>query len=160
MTTDTLPLRRLTDRRPPAVGWLSALLGLLAIGAFQGGLAMVRDPLEPLGMGVDFLERTPVDSYVWPGVFLLSIAAASLLTVAGLLSRWRWHWAGPIERALGYRWPWIGATVIGVVLLGFEMLEVYMVPFHPIMHPLLIASSVAMLLLAAAPSTRAHFRVE
>jgi hypothetical protein len=162
MSTDLDTLSRLhtTARLPRPLVWLAALLGLLAIGAFQGGLTMVRDPLEPLGLQVDFLARTPIDTYFWPGVFLLCISAACLVTVTGLVSRWRWQWAVAIESRVGYRWPWIGAVSIGVTLLVFEMLEVYMVPFHPLMHPLLIAASVAVLLLASVPSTRAHLQAD
>ena len=161
MSTDLDPLPRphATARLPQPLLWLAGLLGLLAVGAFQGGLAMVRDPLEPLGLQVDFLERTPIDTYFWPGVFLLCISAACLITVTGLVSRWRWQWADTIEHRVGYRWPWIGAVSIGATLLVFEMLEVYLVPFHPLMHPLLIAASVAVLLLAATLATRAHFSV-
>lgn len=157
---DTRPRLVTTARLPRPAIWLAGLLGLLAIGAFQGGWAMVRDPYEPLGMTVAFLERTPIDTYFWPGVFLLCIGAASVLTMVGMVSRWRWQWASAIERWIGYRWPWIGAVSIGTILLIFEMLEVYIVPFHPVMHPLLIAASVTVLLLAVAPSTRAHLRAD
>ena len=159
MELDTLPRSHSPATRPGSLLWLARLLGLLAVGAFQGGWAMVRDPYEPLGMTIAFLERTPIDTYFWPGVFLLCIGAASLLTVAGLVTRWLWPWANGIERRIGYRWPWIGAVSIGSTLLVFEMLEVYMVPFHPVMHPLLIASSVAVLLLAITPATRRRFSV-
>lgn len=64
---------------------------------------MVRDPIAPLGLQVGFLERTPIDTYFSPGVFLLSISAACRLAVAGLVSRWRWHWAAAIEPKVGYR---------------------------------------------------------
>jgi hypothetical protein len=117
---------------------------------------MVVDPLEPLGMHAELLDRTPIDTYFWPGVFLLAIASASALTLPGLLFGWQWSWAAGIERWVGYRWPWIGAVSIGSILLVFEMLEVYLFPFHPIMHPLLITISVLLLGLSFAPSTKAH----
>lgn len=143
-----------TDRRPAAIVALTGLLGLLTIGALQGGIAMVVDPTEPLGMTVEYLDKTPIDDYLLPGLFLLGIAAASIITVAGLLFGWRWHWASPIESRIGYRWPWLGAVSIGGVLLVFEVIELFMVPFHPVMHPLLIAGSLAILILALTPSAR------
>jgi hypothetical protein len=109
---------------------------------------MISDPLTPLGMPTSYLERTPIDTYFWPGAFLLAIAVASILTIAGLLLGWRWQWAGSIERAIGFRWPWIGAVATGTILLLFEIIELFMVPFHPVMHPLLIAGSVAIISLA------------
>jgi len=134
------------------------LLGLLAIGALQGGIAMVVNPYTPLGMSAEFLDGAPVDTYFWPGVFLLGIAAASLLTLAGLVTGWRWRWAASIETAVGYRWPWLGTVAVGGVLLAFEIAEVFLIPFHPVMHPLLIAGSAGLIALALTPSARAHQR--
>jgi hypothetical protein len=135
------PIKTKAHRRPAAVTGLAAMFAFLTIGAIQGGLAMITDPLTPLGMPVSFLERTPIDTYFWPGVFLLAIAATSLLTIAGLLLRPQWRWASSIEKAIGYRWPWLGAIATGFVLLAFEIIELFMVPFHPVMQPLLIAGS-------------------
>jgi hypothetical protein len=137
---------------------LVALLVLLAVGAVQGGVAMVADPLAPLGMPTSYLDRTPVDTYFWPGVFFLAIAAASLLTIAGLLG-WRWQWATSIEQAIGYRWPWLGALSTGIVVLVFEIIELFLIPFHPVMHPLLIAMSASIIWLTLTPSVRSHWRV-
>jgi hypothetical protein len=142
------------------VAGLVGLLALLVVGAVQGGIAMIRDPLQPLGMPTSFLDGTPIDTYFWPGVFLLAIAAASLVTILGLMLGWRWQWAAGIEGAVGYRWPWLGALATGTVLLVFEIIELFMVPFHPVMHPLLIAGSLAIVWLTVTPSTRAHLRVE
>jgi hypothetical protein len=146
-----------TDRRrPPAIIGLAALLGVLVIGALQGGIAMVTDPLQPLGMPVSYLDGMPVTDYFWPGVFLLSIAAASLLTIPGLIFLWEWKWASGIEKSIGHRWPWLGALSIGGVLLVFEVIELFVVPIHPVMHPLLIAGSLAILWLASTPSARGY----
>jgi hypothetical protein len=147
-----------SHRLPATVIGLVGLFAVLGVGAVQGGIAMVTDPLTPLGMTTSFLERTPIDTYFWPGIFLLSIAAAALLTIVGLLFGWRWHWAGAIERSIGFRWPWIGAVATGTILLLFEIIELFMVPFHPVMHPLLIAGSVAIISLAMTSSARSHLR--
>jgi hypothetical protein len=128
------------------------------IGAVQGGLAMVTNPVSPLGMSPDFLEKAPVTDYFWPGMFLLGIAAASLITVPGLLLSWEWRWATKIEAAVGHRWPWLASVLIGSVLLIFEVIELFMVPFHPVMHPLLIAGSLAILGLPFLPTARSFLR--
>ncbi|HEX2421343.1 MAG TPA: hypothetical protein VHL55_07065, partial [Acidimicrobiia bacterium] len=141
---------------PASVLALALLLFLLVVGAVQGGLAMVTNPIDPLGMSLDFLADSPVDDYFWPGMFLLGIAAASAVTLVGLIFPWRWAWARGIEAAFGYRWPWIGAMATGVVLLAFEVIELFLVPFHPLMHPLLIGGSVVIVALALTPSARRH----
>jgi hypothetical protein len=144
--------------RPATIKWLAALLGLLTVGALQGGIAMVVDPLEPLGMPVSYLDGTPIDDYVLPGLFLLGIAAACLITIAGLLFRWDWKWAAPIEKRMGHRWPWLAALATGGVLLIFEIIELFLVPFHPVMHPLLIVGSLAIIALVLTPSAGAYLK--
>ncbi len=161
--TATSPVR--TEKRvfhwpPGPVTALGSLLILLTVGAVQGGLAMVTDPVEPLGMSLDFLEGTPVRDYFWPGMFLLGIAVASTITVVGLFFRWEWPWASRIEDAIGFRWPWIGAMAIGIVLLVFEIVELFVVPFHPVMHPLLIAVSLAILILTTTRPARRYLSVD
>lgn len=110
-------------------------------------------------MSTDLLEGTPVGTFFWPGVCLLAIAVASLLAVVGLLLRWPWRWALPLERSAGFRWPWIATVLTATVVLAFEILGLYLIPFHPVMHPLLLAGSTGILALAAMPAARHHFRV-
>lgn len=159
MTVDDRPRIVTSQHMPGLVKVSEVILGVLALGALQGGVAMVIDPLQPLGMSTDFLEGTPVSTYFWPGIFLLAIAAASTLNAIGLHSGWRWRWAESIERTVGLRWPWIGLVATATVLLAFEVVELFVIPFHPIMHPLLIAISVTLLWLAMTPSVKGCLRV-
>lgn len=160
-TTSPVQAGKREYRWPPGtVGALGVVLALLVVGAIQGGWAMVTNPVDPLGMSLELLEDAPVDDYFWPGLFLLGIALASSVTVVGLFVKWVWPWVSPIEEAVGYRWPWIGAIAVGVVLLAFEIIELFMVPFHPVMHPLLIAVSLAIVLLASTRSARTHLSVD
>ena len=147
-------------RLPVSIVVLSVLLGILVIGTFAAARAMIANPLEPLGMTTEWLEKSPVDTYFWPGMFFLGMTLAALLTVAGLVFRWPWKWAQGIESRIGYRWPWLGTVSIGVVLLLFEIIELVLVPFHPVMHPLLIAGSLAIIWLPFTQSARQHLQVE
>jgi hypothetical protein len=47
-------------------------------------------------------------------------------------------------------------VAIGGVLLVFELIELFLIPFHPIMHPLLIAVSLAIIGLALTTSSQRH----
>lgn len=146
-------------RLPVSIVALSALLGILAIGTFAAARAMIANPLEPFGMTTEWLEKSPVETYFWPGMFFLGMTLASVLTLAGLLFRWQWKWAEGIESRVGYRWPWLGAVSIGVVLLVFEIIALFLVPFHPVMHPLLIAGSLAIAELPFTRSAGQHLKV-
>ena len=147
-------------RLPVSIVVLSVLLGILVLGTFAAAREMITNPLEPFGMTTEWLEKSPVDTYFWPGMFFLGMTLASVVTLAGLLFRWPWKWAQGIESRIGYRWPWLGAVSIGVVLLLFELIELVLVPFHPVMHPLLIAGSLAIIWLPFTHSARQYFKVQ
>jgi hypothetical protein len=155
-TSSTRERKREFHWPPGPITALAVLLLLLVVGAMQGGLAMVTNPIDPLGMSPDFLQHAPVDDYFWPGMFLLGIAVASGVTAVGLIFGWNWAWASNIESAVGFRWPWIGAMSIGIVLLTFEVIELFLVPFHPVMHPLLVVWSLAIVILDSTPPARRY----
>ena len=146
-------------RLPVSLMVLSVLLGILVVGTLAAAWAMITNPLAPLGMTTEWLDNAPVDTYFWPGMFFAGMTLASLLTLAGLVFRWPWKWAQAIEFRIGYRWPWLGTVAIGVVLLAFEIIELFLVPFHPVMHPLLIAWSLAIIGLPFTRSARQHLEV-
>ncbi len=146
-------------RVPVSIVVLSVLLGFLVVGTFTAARAMITNPLEPLGMTTEWLETAPVDTYFWPGMFFLGMTLAALLTLAGLVFHWPWKWAQGIESRIGYRWPWLGAVLTGAVMLLFEIIELFLVPLHPVMHPLLIAWSLAIIWLPFTRSARQYLRV-
>jgi hypothetical protein len=49
---------------------------------------------------------------------------------------------------------------VGIVLLAFEIAELFLVPFHPVMHPLLIAGSLAIVILTSTRSARQYLSVD
>ncbi|HEX2421156.1 MAG TPA: hypothetical protein VHL55_06130 [Acidimicrobiia bacterium] len=145
---------------PVSLVMLTVLLGVLVIGTIAAAWAMITDPLEPLGMTTEWLENAPVDTYFWPGMFFVGVTLASLLTLAGLVLDWPWRWARGVESRIGYRWPWVAAVATGVVLLIFEIIELFLVPFHPVMHPLLIAVSLLIIGLPFTGSARQRLEVQ
>lgn len=67
---------------------------------------------------------------------------------------------GESDRArIGCRWPWLGAIATGTVLLAFEIIELFMVPFHLLMHPLLIAVAFVLIVLPLTPPARRQLAV-
>ena len=146
-------------RKPATILVLSVMLGILVVGAFEAARAMITEPLAPFGMSTEWLVRVPVDTYFWPGMFFVGMTLASVVTVVGLVFRWEWDWASGIESRIGYRWPWLGALSIGVVLLAFEIIELFVVPFHPVMHPVLITWALAIIWLPLTRSGREHLRL-
>ncbi len=72
--------------RPRALWLLVALLGLLVVTGFDGGLSFVTDPTgASLGAKLSWLDRSPVSDFLLPGLFLLvTYGIGGLALIAGL----------------------------------------------------------------------------
>ena len=63
------------------------------MGAIGGGIGLVADPTNNIGMPVSQLEGTPFNDYLIPGLILLIVVGLfSLLVFVGLLLRWKAAW--------------------------------------------------------------------
>lgn len=62
----------------------------VGIGGIFGGVEMIRDPLNPLGMTTELIAGSPFDTYTWPGILLLALfGVAPCVLAVGLLVRRR-----------------------------------------------------------------------
>lgn len=143
-------------RPPVSVIALTVQLVLVAAGALQGGIAMVTDPESPMGISLEHLAATPFDDYFWPGMFLLGVALAAVITIPGLLLEWKWDWAWRIESAIGYEWPWVSVMAIGILLFSFELIGLVFGQLPFVVHMLLLALSLNMIGLALTDSARKY----
>src|SRR4051794_23630499 len=67
---------------------LAGLESFVGFGAVYGGVAMLRDPLHPMGATTDLIQGSPFRTYTWPGVLLLVLVGiAPLVLTVGLLTR-------------------------------------------------------------------------
>jgi hypothetical protein len=117
---DTRPVR-LTRTAVTAIG----LMLILALGAYQGGWAMLTagPGQAPLGMPLSWLQGSPFTSYFIPGLLLFSVfCLGSLVAVAAALLR---HWLAPhLAMAIGVgQMIWIVTEVVLTRQAGFFFLQ-------------------------------------
>lgn len=148
-----------SSRRPRLLWPLLGLLGVLSLGGFVGGLSFVRDRTgAELGASLTWLQKTPVEDFFLPGLFLLGVyGIGSLLLMAGL--PWRWS-PGPFRRmdaGLGHHWSWVGAIVQAVVLVVWILFEFVVLPDQMPLQPILIGVGVLMIALSLSPSLRGFY---
>jgi hypothetical protein len=77
-----------TRKRPAAVWALLGLLALQALGAIAGGIGLVEEPVENIGMPLSMLEGSPFSDYLVPGLILLVVVGLPPL-VAAVGIAWR-----------------------------------------------------------------------
>jgi len=107
---------RKTTKRPATVIAQLVLTALQAAGAIGGGIGLVADPVNNIGMSVSLLEGTPFKDYLLPGLILLVVVGLfSLVVFVGLLLRWRAAWWLSLASG-GGQVIWI---ITEAVLLGY-----------------------------------------
>jgi hypothetical protein len=122
--------RMRASKRPRLLWPLLGLLALLSGGGFMGGLSFVRDRTgADLGANLSWLQKTPVDDFFLPGLFLPGVyGIGSLLLMGGLA--WRWS-PGPARRVnagFGHHWAWTGAIGQGAALVTWILYEFVVLP--------------------------------
>jgi hypothetical protein len=81
------------NRMPGTVLALLILTAIQAVGAIGGGIGLVRDPRNNIGLPTSLLEGTPFKDYLIPGLILLIVVGLfALLVLAGLLRHWKPAW--------------------------------------------------------------------
>lgn len=109
-------MRTFINGRSGTVWALMALLGIQALGAIAGGVGLVQDPVNNIGMPLSMLEGSPFDDYLAPGlILLLVVGLPPLAAVYGLARRQEWGWWLAIVAGAGLV-IWI---VTEVALLGY-----------------------------------------
>jgi len=127
--------------RPLAVWGLLAVLASLAVRALAGGTALVVDPSGGLvGAPSAPLAATPFESFLAPGLLLLTALGAAPLAVAVLVSRHHRH-------------GWVAAAAVGVALAVWVGVEVAVGLDRPTVA-LNLGTAAALVALALHPAVR------
>ncbi len=104
------------SKRPATVWALMVLLGIQSLGAIAGGVGLVQDPIENIGMPLSMLEGSPFSDYLIPGLILLIVVGLlPLFALVALMSGRKWGWWLAAAAGAGLV-IWI---LTEVVLLGY-----------------------------------------
>ena len=146
--------------RPAALFPLLILVGVLSIAGFFGGWSLISDPTgRSMDADLAWLEGTPVDDFLLPGLFLfLGYGVFGVIVIAGL---WTRRSLGPLrslDRRTGHHWSWWGAVAIGTVLVGWIIYELFVIPDVIWLQPALAGMGLAIICSAMLPSVRSYAR--
>jgi hypothetical protein len=126
------PVVTTPKRRPAAVKVLIALLGFLGLEGLAGGVGLAADPSGGVfGYPVSWLERTPFNDFLIPGLLLgLLLGVAPLVAGYGLLRRPVWRWTDVWNGWTGRHWAWTSSIIVGCGLVAWIIVQVLVVPDH------------------------------
>jgi hypothetical protein len=154
MTTTVHPV--VATHRPASVIASVVLLGVLAVTAIAGGIALAANtgaaPAE------EWLEDIPlIDSWLIPGLVLaIGFGIGSAITAYGIVRRPRWTWLGWLERLTAHHWSWPATGLIGLGHIVWIGLELVYLPELSVLQAFYGALGVALLLLPFAAGMRSY----
>lgn len=136
--------------RPVSLYVLMAALLIQGISGIAGGYGLVDDPTgDELGIPVTWLQGSPFNDYLVPGLILLFVLGLLPLVVAHGL------WVGG-------RWAWPAALAVGSALIGWITIQILIIGYQA-QPPLQLSYGllgIAIVVLALLPSVRARKHVQ
>ena len=127
---------------------LIILMLFQGISGLIGGVALVIDPSgELLQMPLSMLEGSPFDTFLIPGIILLTILGIfPMCVVYGLWVR--------------LNWAWMGSLLVSAALIIWIGVEIWMVGYHtePPLQLIYGLLGLILLVLVLMPSVRNQFK--
>jgi hypothetical protein len=146
------------EDRPHALWPLLAMMGILSIGGFIGGISFVADPTgDGIGAHLSWLDQTPVSDFLLPGLFLLVVyGLVPLLLMCGLVWRFSPGFLRRVNGRIGYQWSWAGTIAVGSVLMIWIVYELTVLPERMVLQPILLAVGALMVAIPLLPPIRRY----
>lgn len=138
--------------------WLIMLFQSLS-GLF-GGFNLITDPSGgSLQMPLTFLEGTPFDSFLIPGIILfLLLGLLPGITFIGLLTRKSWRWAESLNIYRNRHWSWTFSVYAGIMLILWIDFQVMLIGYGHFIQTLYALVGAAILIFTLVPGTMRYYR--
>ena len=146
-------------KKPFSLWILVFFMIFLAIGGAVGAYHFISDPSgTSIGMAKE-LALLPVQNYTLPGIFLLVVMTLTpLFLTVGLLARPKISLLHDLFRFAPYHWSWTGTVVLGIILMGWLLVEAYFIGVIAPIQYVTALNGVLILALPFIPSIRKYYQ--
>ncbi|MFX0556744.1 hypothetical protein ACOCEA_08095 [Maribacter sp. CXY002] len=139
------------------------VLGFLALGAVGGGIVLIISPTgEMIGLPLSEFKTVPFDSFLVPGIILLSILGVlpSLLIIA-LLKKPKSKIADQINIFNDMHWSWTFSIYVAFCLIGWIQIQlIFLQGGIHWLHTFYMFYAVVIIIIALLPQIRSLYRKE
>ncbi|KAA5539952.1 hypothetical protein [Adhaeribacter rhizoryzae] len=144
--------------RPAELYILYFLLLMLSLNALVGGGALILDPQGSLmDLNPDWLQNTPFNSYLVPGLLLFTfIGLLPLFALISLLFRPNWHWANVLNIFADKYWGWTYSLFTGIILITWIIVQ-EMLTHYFLLHTVFIIMGILIILLTLLPRVQKYY---
>lgn len=146
-------------KKPFSLWILVFFMIFLAIGGAVGAYHFISDPSgTSIGMAKE-LALLPVTNYTLPGIFLLVVMTLTpLFLTVGLIAKPKISLLHDLFRFAPYHWSWTGTVVLGIILMGWLLVEAYFIGVIAPIQYVTALNGVLILALPFIPSIRKYYQ--
>jgi hypothetical protein len=149
--------------RPSSVYLLITLLVFLGLNGLAGGVGLMSDPSgQAIGFPQWWLDNTPFNTYLIPGIILFTVLGVFLIVVGFLLFfKPDWSVVRGLEHRTHKHWSWLASMTVGIATVIWIVVQFLMLGArHPIqigLEIIIITLGVLILSVSLFPSVRRHY---
>ncbi|MBK6565913.1 MAG: hypothetical protein IPG18_12105 [Saprospiraceae bacterium] len=135
------------------------LLGFLSIGAFFGGILFMLEPDGSLmGMTVNFLENSPFNNFLIPGIILLLVFGVfPVYNIYSMIKKQNNPFMQKLNVMYDYHFSWTFTVYIGIGLIIWINVESYLIQTVELIQLFYAMYGVLIICIALLPQTRKKF---
>jgi len=137
---------------------LCSLHLFLGINGLAGGILLIIKPEGSLlGMNVDWLNRSPFESYLIPGILLaFFLGVIPLVTFFGLIIKKNWRFANLFNIYRNRYWAWSFSLYTGIIAITWITVQLILTQYFWI-QPVIIFIGLLILILTLVPEVMNRF---
>jgi len=143
-----------------AITLLCLLHLFLGLNGLAGGILLIIKPDGSLlGMNVDWLNRSPFESYLIPGILLAFFpGVVPLVTFLGLIIKKNWRFANLFNIYRNRYWAWSFSLYSGIIAITWITVQLILTQYFWI-QPVIIFIGLLILILTLVPEVMNRFEL-
>jgi hypothetical protein len=132
----------------------------LGINGVAGGiLLMIKTDGSMLGMQSDWLNHSPFNNYLIPGVLLfLFLGIIPLMTFLGLVKRRKWRFPDLFNIYRNRYWAWSFSLYTGIIAITWITIQLILTQYFWI-QPVIIFNGLFIIIITMLPGIMKHFEL-
>ena len=124
-----------------------------------GGLLLLKPDGSLLGMDPGWLDNSPFNTYLAPGLILLIVVGLfPLFTFVGLLLKPGWRWANIFNIYHDRHWAWTYSLYSGIITIIWITVQLVMTQYFWL-QPVMIFTGLMIILLTLTPPVMKRFTI-
>lgn len=147
-------------QRPFLLYLLCATHLFLGVSAMAGGgMLFIRPDGSLLGMSPEWLDASPFDSYLIPGLLLFTgVGLLPMVTCVGLLTKPGWQWANTLNIYSNMHWAWAYSLYAGVAVIAWITVQLIMTHYFWL-QPVMIFTGLLIIVFTLTPAVMRRFEI-